>query len=307
MTEKPALLLVAQPSPTLLTLIVASLRELPIEIVKAENAKTALSLARERLPDLLIADDRLAGMDGYALAYALKRMGQERGKDVRVLLLLSQFEEANRERLQYAGIDDTMRKPFERGSLVHRVEGLLFSGKAKPEEKPDFQPESPVAQGQDYKIDDAFLNEKIDERLSKLMNEQLPRLLNQGMLSHLPLLLNQALETTFQPKVDAAIRAVSQEQVAAWMERDGLQALFQERVEAELEALQERGIGELEGSRFQEISARMRESLDLRLDEFFKTKLETYLIEYAEKVVWKLVPTLAEDLVREELDRLLKD
>jgi len=52
------------------------------------------------------------------------------------------------------------------------------------------------------------------------------------------------------------------------------------------------------------VKARVEGELLGRLDLFARTELPARLTSHAEQIVWKVVPTIAEDLVKEEIKRL---
>ena len=118
-------ILVAEPSRTLSALIRAALADLGADIELAADGANALASARARLPDLLVCDQGLPGLDGYALAHAVKQLPG--GKKVATLMLVPDHVSPDPERLAYVGIQDVLAKPFERAvllelSLIHIYE-----------------------------------------------------------------------------------------------------------------------------------------------------------------------------------------
>ena len=88
----------------------------------ADGAK-ALAVASERLPDLVLADVMMPGLDGFALLRALR--ADPRTATIPVLLLSARAgEEARVEGLE-AGADDYLVKPFSARELLARVEAHL--------------------------------------------------------------------------------------------------------------------------------------------------------------------------------------
>jgi signal transduction histidine kinase/DNA-binding response OmpR family regulator len=83
------------------------------------DGATALAVARERPPDLVVSDIMMPGIDGFALLRALR--ADERTRTVPVMLLSARAgEEAAVEGLQ-AGADDYLVKPFTARELLARV------------------------------------------------------------------------------------------------------------------------------------------------------------------------------------------
>jgi signal transduction histidine kinase len=93
------------------------------DVVPAARGDEALDLARRALPDLVVADVMMPGLDGFALLRALRQ--DERTRSLPVILLSARAgEEARVEGLE-AGADDYLVKPFDARELVARVSGAI--------------------------------------------------------------------------------------------------------------------------------------------------------------------------------------
>jgi CheY-like chemotaxis protein len=68
----PKRLLVVDDEPNLLRAVAAVLRTEGYEVVTARNGREALVRVAESVPDLIISDIRMPGMDGYQLAGQLR-------------------------------------------------------------------------------------------------------------------------------------------------------------------------------------------------------------------------------------------
>jgi two-component system, OmpR family, alkaline phosphatase synthesis response regulator PhoP len=91
------------------------------EVIVADDGPTGLTRAREEMPDLVILDLMLPGMDGYRVLRALRAEGFERP----VLILTARGEEADKVIRFRNGADDYVTKPFGVLELVARVEAVL--------------------------------------------------------------------------------------------------------------------------------------------------------------------------------------
>lgn len=80
-------------------------------------AREALS---RQMPDLVILDVMLPGLDGFALTRSLRDRS-----DVPIILLTSRREETDRIAGLELGADDYVVKPFSPGELVSRVRAVL--------------------------------------------------------------------------------------------------------------------------------------------------------------------------------------
>ena len=77
----------------------------------------------ESVPDLIISDIRMPGMDGYKLARQLR--GSPRTALVPIVFLTAKDETADRIEGFRAGIDAYLTKPFEPDELIAVVNGIL--------------------------------------------------------------------------------------------------------------------------------------------------------------------------------------
>ncbi len=96
------------------------------EVEVAEDGTAGLSRAIGWLPDLVILDLTLPGLDGFRVLKALR----ERGGRMPVLILTARDAEADKVRGLKLGADDYVTKPFGVLELLARVEALLRRGAA---------------------------------------------------------------------------------------------------------------------------------------------------------------------------------
>jgi len=97
----------------------------------AADGRLALDAIRREVPDLVITDVMMPGLDGFALLQALRGDAFTCGIPV-IMLSARAGEEARVEGLQ-AGADDYLVKPFAARELVARVEGLLALARVRRE------------------------------------------------------------------------------------------------------------------------------------------------------------------------------
>ncbi len=119
--ERTPRVLVVEDDDAIAQVLQRSLRMEGYEVRIASNGNTALDEAHGFLPDLLILDLGLPGLDGVEVAKSLRRSGD----DVPILVLTARDGvEARVEGLD-AGADDYLVKPFERQELLARLRALL--------------------------------------------------------------------------------------------------------------------------------------------------------------------------------------
>jgi DNA-binding response OmpR family regulator len=89
-------------------------------VVTAGDGKTALAVARQARPDLVVLDLNLPQMDGLDVCRALRRES-----DVPIIMLTARVEEIDRLIGLELGADDYIVKPFSPRELVARVRVIL--------------------------------------------------------------------------------------------------------------------------------------------------------------------------------------
>jgi len=90
------------------------------EVDAAYDGTEGLRKALEEDYDLVILDVMLAGMDGFAIAKALRKE-----KDIPVIMVTARGDEIDKIRGLGLGIDDYMTKPFSPNELVARVKAHI--------------------------------------------------------------------------------------------------------------------------------------------------------------------------------------
>lgn len=92
-------------------------------VLSASNGDEALARIAEDLPDVVISDVMMPGVDGLKLAQALRSDPDTAG--VPLLLLSAKAHKRDVVRGLEAGADDYLTKPFDTAELIARIEALL--------------------------------------------------------------------------------------------------------------------------------------------------------------------------------------
>lgn len=116
-------LLVVDDEPNLLRAVAACLKTENYEVSTARSGHEALIQLAESVPDLIISDIRMPGMDGYRLARQLR--ASPRTALVPIVFLTAKDETADRIEGFRAGVDAYLTKPFEPDELIAVVNGIL--------------------------------------------------------------------------------------------------------------------------------------------------------------------------------------
>lgn len=103
------------------------------ELFEAENGKEGLEVAAREKPDLIILDVTMPVMNGEEM---LKRLKKSDGlKDIAVIMLTAESEQAKVLEFAKMGVQDYMIKPLKGGRLIKAAKKLFSLGPRK-EDKP---------------------------------------------------------------------------------------------------------------------------------------------------------------------------
>jgi two-component system phosphate regulon response regulator PhoB len=126
----PTSILVVEDEQEIRDLLVFTLLRDGYEVVEAETAEVALEKIDNSLPDLVLVDWMLPGMDGIDLTKRLRR--GELTAHLPIVMLTARGEEADKLQSFAGGIDDYITKPFSPRELLARLKALLRrSGRPK--------------------------------------------------------------------------------------------------------------------------------------------------------------------------------
>jgi len=119
-----AKILVVDDEPHMVKLVEANLRAAGYEVVSAVDGRTALAAVERELPDLIILDIMLPGIDGYEVCRRIREYSA-----VPILMLTARSSEIDLVRGFDVGADDYLEKPFSVNELLVRVRAVLKRSK----------------------------------------------------------------------------------------------------------------------------------------------------------------------------------
>ena len=115
--------LVVEDEPNIREIINFNLENWGFEVIQAEDGETALAMAEEYSPDLILLDLMLPKMDGIEVCRRLKS-GFWTSR-IPVIMLTAKKEVKDKVRGMEVGADDYITKPFSREELEARVKMVL--------------------------------------------------------------------------------------------------------------------------------------------------------------------------------------
>ena len=116
-------ILVVEDEPAIQELIAAALQHAGHRVMRADSAEEAVPLVSATLPDVVLLDWMLPGMSGVQFAKRLR--GEERTRDLPIIMLTARGEEQDKVAGLDAGADDYLTKPFSPRELVARIKAVL--------------------------------------------------------------------------------------------------------------------------------------------------------------------------------------
>lgn len=125
-------IVIIEDEPSITEVVSLYLRRAGFQVTGYTDGLSAAEGLSRQLPDLVILDVMLPGMDGFSLIRQIRDRS-----DVPVILLTSRREETDRIAGLELGADDYVVKPFSPQELVSRVRAVLRRTRALPESSDD--------------------------------------------------------------------------------------------------------------------------------------------------------------------------
>ena len=122
MTAKGTILVVDD-SPVNLKLLVHTLTTNGYQVLSADSGERALAAVSAGLPELILLDIRMPGLDGFEVCRRLR--AQEGSRDIPVVFISASGERAERVEGLKLGAVDFITKPVQREELLARVQTHL--------------------------------------------------------------------------------------------------------------------------------------------------------------------------------------
>ena len=105
------------------TLLRYNLEKEGFKVSSSENGEEALSLIKEKKPDLILLDWMLPDLSGIKICQYLKH--DKKVKDIPIIMLTAKGEEEDKVKGLESGAEDYLTKPFSFPELLARIKALL--------------------------------------------------------------------------------------------------------------------------------------------------------------------------------------
>ncbi len=130
--QKPKIMVVDDET-HIVELVTFNLEKEGFEVLAAYDGRSCLDLLKVQIPDLIILDIMLPGMDGFKVCRAIKQDVQY--STIPIIMLTAKAEEFDTVLGLEMGADDYIKKPFSPRELVARVKARLRALKVLEAEK----------------------------------------------------------------------------------------------------------------------------------------------------------------------------
>ena len=104
-----------------------------LDVISVGDGEAALETARDVMPDLIVLDGMMPGVDGFEVLRQLKE--SERTKDIIIVMLTARRQESEVVSGLSLGADEYLVKPFMPEELLVRIGRLLEARAAKQTER----------------------------------------------------------------------------------------------------------------------------------------------------------------------------
>ncbi len=114
-------------------LISARLKNQGYKVAVANNSTKALEFLKSNIPDLIILDLVMPGMDGYEVLQNIR--ADRRTKEIPIIVLSGKLSHADKIKALNMGIDDYVTKPYEPEEFYARIKAVLKRTRPEPAKK----------------------------------------------------------------------------------------------------------------------------------------------------------------------------
>ncbi len=116
-------ILLVDDEPDIISMLKLRLEASGYDVITAADGNIAYDKAKSELPDLVILDLMLPGMDGYQVCRLLKF--NEKYRHIPIIMLTAKSQKDDKDWGQKVGADFYLTKPFDAAELLNKIKELL--------------------------------------------------------------------------------------------------------------------------------------------------------------------------------------
>jgi DNA-binding response OmpR family regulator len=230
-----AKVLLADSSVTIQKVVELVLSDKGFDVKTVKSGSEALAALSDYRPDIVLADIKLPETNGYDVA--AKMRGVATTKDIPVILLTGAFDPIDEGLMNDSGANDSLIKPFEAETLIHKINVLLESGGETPEVA---DVDSPM----EAEIDEPMMDlsepegealEVMDEEVLEVMAEEALEVMDEEPLE---VAVEEAIEVMDEEPLEVAVEEaleVMDEGPLEVMDEEPLEVMDEEAIEVAIE------------------------------------------------------------------------
>lgn len=313
-----AQVLVADDSVTIQKVVGLTLSRSGVELIQARSGEEALRKARESKPDLMLIDHSMGDRTGQQLCAEVRQ--DPRLKDVPIILMAAALEPLDEAAARGAGASDVVTKPFESQALIDKVKQLLaspmapaaapqpamieeeqvgFGAEMSPGET-SFVLETPEELGEEIKLPADVMGEPQVEAVTEVVSQE---------EEAVPTYDLSATETEDFPLTEAISGDVPTHEVPSLeIEDAAAHAGIETSAAPAAPEVRETQVVSARGAEALAASPEMVETLAREVAErvaaHIVQELKNDLLERVDRLLWEVVPDLAEQLLTQEIQRI---
>jgi len=116
-------ILIVDDSPTEIHVLSTILESNGYQVVTAESGESGVSVAKEELPDLVLMDVVMPGLNGFQATRQLKK--DPATSHIPVVIVTTKDQETDKIWGMRQGAKDYLTKPVEEGNLINTIQAIL--------------------------------------------------------------------------------------------------------------------------------------------------------------------------------------